>query len=187
MSPTPRRTKKDEAAEKQAAEATEAKADAKDEAAEAAEETADEPAEKKPRRRRASAEAAPKPAPKRKKAENVDPNLEVRAQARYVRNAPRKARLVVDHIRGKSVPEARALLAHTPRAAAEDVLGLLNSAAANAENNHELDPDDMFVKRVFVDEGPTLKRYQPRAQGRAFRIRKRTSHMTIVLAHKKEG
>ena len=183
MSPTPRRTKKDEAAE-QGAEATEAKADATEEVAE---ETVDEKAEKKPRRRRASAEAAAKPAPKRKKAEDVDPDLEVRAQARYVRNAPRKARLVVDHIRGKSVPEARALLTHTPRAAAEDVLGLLNSAAANAENNHELDPDDMFIKKVFVDEGPTLKRYQPRAQGRAFRIRKRTSHMTIVLAHKKES
>ena len=117
----------------------------------------------------------------------MEPGLEVRAQARYVRNAPRKARLVIDHIRGKSVPDARALLTHTPRAAAEDVLGLLNSAAANAENNHELDPDDMFVKKAFVDEGPTLKRYQPRAQGRAFRIRKRTSHMTIVLAHKKEN
>jgi len=184
MSPTPRRTKKDEAAEK-GVETTEAKADAaKDEAAE---ETTEAPAEKKPRRRRASADAAAAPAPARKKAEDVEPGFEVRAQARYVRNAPRKARLVVDHIRGKSVPEARALLTHTPRAAAEDVLGLLNSAAANAENNHELDPDDMFVKKVFVDEGPTLKRYQPRAQGRAFRIRKRTSHMTIVLAHKKES
>ncbi|MBA2763088.1 MAG: 50S ribosomal protein L22 [Thermoleophilaceae bacterium] len=111
----------------------------------------------------------------------MDARTEVRAQAKYVRSAPRKARLVVDHIRGKSVEEARAILTHTPRAAAADVLKLLNSAAANAENNHELDPDDLVISKVYVDEGPTLKRYQPRAQGRAFRIRKRSSHLTIVL------
>ncbi len=111
----------------------------------------------------------------------TDARTEVRAQAKYVRSAPRKARLVVDHIRGKSIEEARAILTHTPRAAAADVLKLLNSAAANAENNHELDPDDLVISKVYVDEGPTLKRYQPRAQGRAFRIRKRSSHLTIVL------
>ena len=111
----------------------------------------------------------------------------VRAQARYVRCAPRKARLVVDHIRGKSVDDARAILATTPRAAARDVLKLLDSAIANAENNHELVADELKIQKVFVDEGPTLKRFQPRAQGRATRIRKRTSHMTILLTTKEDG
>ncbi len=108
----------------------------------------------------------------------------MRAQAKYVRCAPRKARLVVDHIRGKSIADARAILTHTPRAAARDVLKLLESAVANAENNHELDPDDLVIRKVYVDEGPTLKRYRPRALGRATRIRKRTSHMTIQLSPK---
>ncbi|MBX5469888.1 MAG: 50S ribosomal protein L22 [Thermoleophilaceae bacterium] len=108
----------------------------------------------------------------------------VRAQARFVRCAPRKARLVIDHIRGKSVDEARAILTHTPRAAARDVMKLLNSAIANAEHNHELVADDLVVKQAYVDEGPTLKRYRPRALGRATRIRKRTSHLTITLSPK---
>jgi ribosomal protein L22 len=110
----------------------------------------------------------------------------VRAQAKYVRCAPRKARLVVDHIRGKSVDDARAILATTPRHAARDVLKLLDSAIANAENNHELVADELKIAKVFVDEGPTLKRFQPRAQGRATRIRKRTSHMTILLTTKED-
>ncbi|MBA2580601.1 MAG: 50S ribosomal protein L22 [Thermoleophilaceae bacterium] len=110
--------------------------------------------------------------------------MTVRAQAKYVRTAPRKVRLVVDHIRGKSVEEARAILTHTPRGAAKDVLGLLNSCVANAENNHELGADELRIERAYVDEGPTLKRYRPRAQGRATRIRKRTSHMTILLTNK---
>ena len=105
--------------------------------------------------------------------------MTVRAKARYVRTAPRKARLVIDHIRGKSVDEARAILLHTPRAASRDVLKLLDSAIANAENNHELVADELKIDQAFVDEGPTLKRYRPRALGRATRIRKRTSHMTI--------
>jgi large subunit ribosomal protein L22 len=100
-----------------------------------------------------------------------------------VRCAPRKARLVVDHIRGKSVEEARAILIHTPRGASRDVLKLLDSAIANAESNHELGPDELRIAKVFVDEGPTLKRYRPRALGRATRIRKRTSHMTIQLTN----
>ncbi|MEX2195342.1 MAG: 50S ribosomal protein L22 [Thermoleophilaceae bacterium] len=108
----------------------------------------------------------------------------VRAKAKYVRTAPRKARLVVDHIRGKSVDDARAILQHTPRAASQDVLKLLNSAVANAENNHELLADELTVHQAYVDEGPTLKRYRPRAMGRATRIRKRTSHMTITLTPK---
>ena len=110
--------------------------------------------------------------------------MTVRARAKYVRCAPRKARLVVDHIRGKDVGEARAILQHTTRAASRDVLKLLESAIANAENNHELVADELRVGKVFVDEGPTLKRYRPRALGRATRIRKRTSHLTIELVAK---
>jgi ribosomal protein L22 len=147
----------------------------------AAEEEAAE--EEKPARRRRSAEtaASTKKAPAPRTADGI---VVVRAQAKYVRHAPRKARLVVDHIRGKSVDEARAILTHTPRAAAVDVLKLLESAVANAENNHELDADELVVRKVYVDEGPTLKRYRPRALGRATRIRKRTSHMTIQLSPK---
>ncbi len=107
--------------------------------------------------------------------------MAVRAQAKYVRSAPRKARLVMDHIRGKDVSDARAILRHTPRAVAADISKLLESAVANAENNFELDPDELKVGRAFVDEGPTIKRYRPRAMGRATRINKRTSHMTITL------
>ena len=105
----------------------------------------------------------------------------VRAKARYVRVAPRKARLVADQIRGLPVDEARTLLAFSPRNAAQDLLRLLDSAAANAEANHDLVADDLRISAVAVDEGPTLKRFRPRAQGRAFRIRKRTSHITIVV------
>ncbi len=112
---------------------------------------------------------------------NADGVVEVRATARFVRRAPRKARLVMDHVRGKSVGDARALLAHTPRAAAVDISKLLESAVANAENNFELDPDDLRILRATVDEGPTIKRFRPRALGRATPIHKRTSHMTITL------
>jgi ribosomal protein L22 len=108
----------------------------------------------------------------------------VRAQAKYVRTSARKARLVCDHIRGKSVQEARAILAHTPRAVARDWSKLLESAIANAEHNHELIGDDLRVFAVTADEGPTLKRFRPRAMGRATRIRKRTSHLTITLTPK---
>jgi ribosomal protein L22 len=141
--------------------------------------------EAKPKRRRrgaaeVSASEARKPAARR----DQDGKVIVRAKARYVRCAPRKARLVVDHIRGKSVDEARAILIHTPRAASRDVLKLLDSAIANAENNHELVADELKIDQCFVDEGPTLKRFRPRALGRATRIRKRTSHMTILLTPK---
>jgi ribosomal protein L22 len=105
----------------------------------------------------------------------------VRARAKYVRSSARKARLVIDHIRGKSVEEARGVLRHTPRSIARDVEKLLESAVANAENNHELVGDDLMVKDAFADEGPTLKRWRPRARGRASRIRKRTSHLTVTL------
>jgi ribosomal protein L22 len=97
---------------------------------------------------------------------------------------PRKARLVIDHIRGKSIHEARAVLRHSPRGIARDLEKLLASAIANAENNHDLVGDDLFVKEAYADEGPTLKRYRPRALGRATRIRKRTSHLTLKLSPK---
>jgi ribosomal protein L22 len=108
----------------------------------------------------------------------------VRAQAKYVRSSARKARLVIDHIRGKPVDEARAILRHTPRGVARDVEKLLASAVANAENNHELVGDELLVKEAYADEGPTLKRFRPRALGRATRIRKRTSHLTVTLTPK---
>ncbi|PZS11397.1 MAG: 50S ribosomal protein L22 [Solirubrobacterales bacterium] len=101
-----------------------------------------------------------------------------------MRSSPRKARLVCDHIRGKSVQDARAVLAHTPRAIARDWSKLLESAVANAEHNHELVGEDLYVKAVHADDGPTLKRFRPRAKGRATRIRKRTSHLTILLTPK---
>jgi ribosomal protein L22 len=130
-------------------------------------------------RRRGSAETSTgtrRAAPRR-----PDGDVVVRARSKYVRSAPRKARLVMDHIRGKEVEQARAILVHAPRAVAEDILKLLNSAVANAESNYELGPEELRVRKAFVDEGPTIKRFRPRALGRATRIQKRTSHMTIEL------
>ena len=100
---------------------------------------------------------------------------------RYARLTPMKARRVVNLIRGRSVADAAAILQFAPQAASEPVAKLLASAVANAENNQSLDPATLIVDTIFVDEGPTLKRFQPRAQGRAFRIRKRTCHITIEL------
>jgi ribosomal protein L22 len=128
-----------------------------------------------------AAEAQPR---KRDRRRRPEPGVLVRAQAKYVRTSARKARLVCDHIRGKDVVEARAILAFTPRAAAKPWLKLLESAIANAEHNHELVGDDLRIAAVHADEGPTLKRYRPRAMGRATRIRKRTSHLTITLTPK---
>ncbi|MFI5010494.1 MAG: 50S ribosomal protein L22 [Solirubrobacterales bacterium] len=105
----------------------------------------------------------------------------VRAHARYVRTSARKARMVCGHLRGKSVQEARAILAFTPREVARDWSKLLESAVANAENNHELLEEDLVVREAYADEGPTIKRFRPRAMGRATPIRKRTSHLTITL------
>jgi large subunit ribosomal protein L22 len=107
--------------------------------------------------------------------------MEARAVARYVRVAPRKARLVVDMIRGKKIDDARAILKFSPRAAAEIVEKVLNSAVANAERNLHLRSEELIVGSTFVDEGPTLKRIRPRAMGRAFRINKRTSHITVIV------
>jgi ribosomal protein L22 len=163
-----------EAAEEPEAEKTEAPA-------------AGAPAKPPRRTRRAKAgEAPPAPAPAAKRAAR-DPNAGppmVRAHAKYVRTSARKARLVCDHIRGKSVEEARAILAHANRDVARDWMKLLESAVANAEHNHELVGDDLRIHAVKADEGPTLKRFRPRAMGRATQIRKRTSHLTITLTPK---
>ena len=105
----------------------------------------------------------------------------MKAVAKYVRIAPRKARLVADEVRGKSYPEAVSLLQFTNKRAAQILGGVLNSAAANAEHNSDADPDELRVKTVKVDEGPTIKRYRPRAMGRATMIRKRTSYITVEL------
>ena len=201
--PKPKRTRKPAAKKAEGAKAEEAKAEkakaeeakaekakaekAKAEEAKAEDAKAEEPkAEEKPasRGRRGGAAAAGRSQSRRSARRQPDADVTVRARAKYVRCAPRKARLVIDHIRGKDVAQARAILTHTPRAASRDVLKLLESAIANAENNHELVADELRVGKAYVDEGPTLKRYRPRALGRATRIRKRTSHLTIELVSK---
>ncbi|MHA6623716.1 50S ribosomal protein L22 [Pseudonocardia sp. DLS-67] len=163
----------------------------------AADESTEAEARAAPRRRRAarraaaSADAEQEPSraaaragPAKKAAPAPGERTVVRAHAKYVRSSARKARLVCDHIRGRSVEEARAILAFTPRAVAKDWSKLLESAVANAEHNHELDGDDLVITAAHADEGPTLKRFRPRAMGRATPIRKRTSHLTILLAPK---
>jgi ribosomal protein L22 len=183
----PRPKKQDTTAEAEQTEAVEAEATA-------------EVAESKPKKPRARKPAADKPskqpeAPSRPAARAAsrgrngrrpaaEPAVLVRAQAKYVRTSARKARLVCDHIRGKDVAEARAILAFTPRQAAKAWSKLLESAVANAENNHELVGEELRIHSVVADEGPTLKRFRPRAMGRATRIRKRTSHLTITLTPK---
>jgi large subunit ribosomal protein L22 len=111
-----------------------------------------------------------------------EPRTQVRAEARYVRTAPRKAQLVTEQIRGRTVPEARTILAFMTRDAARDVERVLSSAVANAEANHNLDGDDLYVSVAVVGAGPTLKRWRARARGRVARIKKRTCHITIALA-----
>jgi ribosomal protein L22 len=193
IAPTP----EDEVAEEEAADVVlEAEAEIDEDSEPEAEEEGEEPQaeaptpSRRPRRRRATEpepeEPPAKPAPRRRRAPR-DPSLPppvVRAQAKYVRSSARKARLVCDHIRGKSVEEARAILAFAPRTVARDWSKLLESAVANAEHNHELVGEDLYIKAVQADEGPTIKRYRPRALGRATRIRKRTSHLTILLTPK---
>jgi len=168
-------------AEAEAAPAAEAP-DAEAEAAGPDDEDAapDEAPAAKPARRRGSAEVSTGES-RRAAARRPDGAIVVRARSRYVRSAPRKARLVMDHIRGKEAEQARAFLTHAPRAVAEDILKLLNSAIANAESAYELGADELRVRTAFVDEGPTIKRFRPRALGRATPIHKRTSHMTIEL------
>ena len=116
----------------------------------------------------------------------VETQQTVQATAKFVRVSARKARLVADHIRGRSVPEARTILAFTERAAAKDVEKVLHSAVSNAESNPSLlwNGDDLVVAAVYVDEGPTLKRWRARARGRIARIKKRTCHITVAVAQK---
>lgn len=118
---------------------------------------------------------------------STNSEVEVRATAKYVRMAPRKVRMVVDLIRGKQVDRALETLQFTNRAAAEPVAKTLQSAVANAENNNGLRRNNLVVKAAFVDEGPTLKRIRPRAKGSASRINKRTSHITVIVAPRKEA
>ena len=167
-----------EAAEQEGPAGGEAAAEAQDV------ETAEQAAPAK--RRRGSAETTTEK-PKQATPRRPDGELIVRARSRYVRSAPRKARLVMGHIRGKEVEQARAILAHAPRAVAEDILKLLNSAIANAESAYELGPEELRVLKAVVDEGPTIKRFRPRALGRATPIKKRTSHMTIELTTTSNG
>jgi ribosomal protein L22 len=117
---------------------------------------------------------------------NVAAPIVVRASSRYVRVAPRKARLIADQVRGMHIEQARALLEFSPRGAAEDIRKLIDSAAANAENNHDLIGDEMRISEITVDEGPTLRRYRPRALGRASRINKRTCHIAVALSPEEE-
>ena len=111
----------------------------------------------------------------------------VRASARYLRTSPRKVRLVADQVRGLPITDARALLEFSPRSAARDVAKLIDSAAANAENNHDLVSDEMRIAEIRVDEGPTLRRWRPRARGRATKIDKRTSHLSVALSPLEEA
>jgi ribosomal protein L22 len=140
--------------------------------------TSEKTAEKAPAK--AKAASKPKAAEKKVAPEPIAAPV-VRASARYVRIAPRKARLIADQVRGLHVEKARALLQFSPRGAAQDIHKLIDSAAANAENNHDLIGDEMRISSITVDEGPTLKRYRPRAQGRATPIHKRTSHIAVAL------
>ena len=164
-----------------------------------ADSSAKQPAAKKPAAKRAPAKKTPaKKAPARRTAAKPTAKAKaeaakeapvaptVRASARYVRVAPRKARHLADQIRGLPIDDARSLLRFSPRDAASDVAKLLDSAAANAENNHDLIADDLMVKEINVNEGPTLRRYRPRALGRATRIDKRTSHISVALTPEEE-
>jgi len=110
--------------------------------------------------------------------------MEAKAHLKYARISPRKVKIVCDLIRGKDTKTAKAILTQTPKAAAELMLKLLNSAVANAENNHDMDPDNLYVSETYANAGPTLKRIQAQARGRAYRIRKRSSHITIIVAEK---
>jgi ribosomal protein L22 len=179
------------AAKKAAAKKPAAKAKAKAEAKPAAKKApAKKAAAKKPAAKKAAAKAKRGGATAKGKApatprEPVAPPV-VRASAKYVRTAPRKVRLVADQVRGMQIDDALAMLRFSPRGAAEDLSKLLSSAAANAENNHDLVADDLLVSEITVDEGPTLRRFRPRALGRATRIDKRTSHISVALTPEEE-
>ena len=167
----PAKAEKKETAKKAAPKADKGK-DAKAKDAKGKGEAKDKKAAKASEAKAPAKKAAPKPA--------AAPPV-VRASARYVRIAPRKARLIADQVRGLHIEKARALLQFSPRGAARDIHKLIDSAAANAENNHDLIGDEMQITSITVDEGPTLKRFRPRAQGRATPIHKRTSHIAVAL------
>jgi large subunit ribosomal protein L22 len=113
--------------------------------------------------------------------------MQAKAVAKYVRISPRKVRQVVNLIRGKKVSDAFAILQFTPKGSTADVTKVLKSAVANAEHNYDMNADELVITQISVDQGPTLKRIKPRAMGRADQIRKRTSHITVVVGEKKEG
>ena len=140
---------------------------------------------KKPAAKKEPAKTGAKKEPAKPKVKPAP--LVVRASSRYVRVAPRKARLVADQVRGLQIDKARALLQFSPRGAARDIGKLIESAAANAENNHDLVADEMRVSEITVDEGPTLRRFRPRALGRATPINKRTSHIAVALSPEEEA
>jgi ribosomal protein L22 len=173
----------EKAAKKESKKAAKADKAPKADKAEKADKGKDEKAERKPRRRAKKADKAEakKPAPSRRRRRETEEVPVVRASAKYVRVAPRKARLIADQVRGMHIEKARALLAFSPRGAAEDIHKLIDSAAANAENNHDLVGDEMVISSITVDEGPTLRRFRPRALGRATPINKRTSHIAVAL------
>jgi ribosomal protein L22 len=183
--PKPKRSRRKPAAAKAEpvaeAEAPEMETETETETSEAETEAPAEKPKRTPRKRGAAATTAETPAPAKERAARTGEPPVVRAEARYVRTSARKARLVCDHIRGKSVVEARSILEFSPRDVARDWSKLLESAVANAEHNHELVGDELRIVKAYADEGPTLKRFRPRAMGRATRIRKRTSHLTILL------
>jgi ribosomal protein L22 len=170
---------------KGAAEATSKTADSKAaEKSTAKKPAAKKEAAKKPAAKKSAAKksAAKKPAAKKAPAKRDSGERPiVNARARYVRIAPRKARLVADQVRGLPLEDALPLLRFSTRGAAQDIRKLLESAAANAETNHDLVADELLIKDIHVDEGPTLRRYRPRALGRATRINKRTSHIAVAL------
>jgi ribosomal protein L22 len=174
--PKPARKPRAKKAAEPVAEAAEAEADA-DEADEA-------PKPKRTRAKKSDEKAKPAAAPAPTRKREAGELITVRAHAKFVRVSARKARLIADHVRGKDVNQALAILAFSPRSVAEDWTKVLKSAIANAEHNHDLVGDDLRVLNATADEGPTLKRYRPRAMGRATRIRKRTSHLTITLTPK---
>jgi ribosomal protein L22 len=171
---------------KGAAEATSKTADAKasDKAtskAPAKKPVAKKPAAKKDTAKQSQAKPKTESKPKRTTKKEAPERPVVNARARFVRVAPRKARLVADQVRGLPLEDALPLLRFSTRSAAQDIRKLLESAAANAETNHDLVADDLLIKDIHVDEGPTLRRYRPRALGRATRINKRTSHIAVAL------
>jgi ribosomal protein L22 len=176
--------KKEKKAKKAATKKAEAKkAPAKKADSKKASKTAEKKATPKAGKKASAKTPDKKESAKKKEAPKAKPApIVVRASSRYVRIAPRKARLIADQVRGLQIDRARALLQFSPRAAAQDIGKLIESAAANAENNHDLVADEMRVAEITVDEGPTLRRFRPRALGRATPINKRTSHIAVALS-----